>query len=156
MTTGSHHHTRVATPISSHNQNQKILLARLHSNSFRPVGPALADDIFGVWNDEVACESDPSLEDDSYSKWQVTEKTGTTGDPFFDECWQPSLALETPEELRMQLQSNIRKYERGYYKMAMAALRWHQLMEDVKSNSGIAKSFSDLQMLRKLSGSDFE
>lgn len=116
---------------------------RQRNANYRPRGAALAEEIFRIgWGSDV-CESS-----ESDSNELLLEK----------DLWgyQPSLELETTLELQERLQSQIRKFEYAYESMCIAALRWHQLMEDVHYSDQVKKQFLDLQMIRKLSGLDYE
>jgi hypothetical protein len=72
-----------------------------------------------------------------------------------DDLVQLQLPLESPSELLERYREQIRHFERAHEKMAMYALKWHALLKDVDENSQVAKLFRDLQMVRKLFGSDF-
>ena len=50
-------------------------------------------------------------------------------------------------------QTQIKKFERAYRKMAFQALKWHYLMEDIEDNAQLKKMFNDIQLMRKLGGS---
>lgn len=122
-------------------------MGRQHNNKYRPRGAALAAEIFQTtWYGET----DEAMEEyDENDKAQGAEEG-------YEWAYQPSLELETPIELQERLQESIRKFEYAHDKMAIAALRWHQLMEDVHDDEQVRKMFLDMQMIRKLSGMDSE
>lgn len=66
--------------------------------------------------------------------------------------YQLSLDLVSKDDLILQLENQIAKFRRSQEIMAMYALRWHTLMEDVESNKSIAELFDSIQLLRKMSG----
>jgi hypothetical protein len=69
-----------------------------------------------------------------------------------DICIQMELPLETPAQIIKHHRDMIRKYQLSQERMAMFALRWYYLMEDVDDDEQIAKLFNDLQFYRKLIG----
>lgn len=125
------------------NQRLEERKSRLRNPSYRPTGPALAEDIFRTnWGEVSAeCESEEDYE-------------AKSPESDFGWAYQPSLELESTIELEERLQRSIRQYETAYDAMCLAALRWHQLMEDVHHNAQVKKMFLDMQMVRKLSGYD--
>lgn len=129
------------------NSQLEARIGRQHNIKSRLRGPALAEEVFQtVWyGEEAHCSNEV---DEDLQKCP-------DGDDFY---WahQPSLGLETTLELQERLQNQIRKFEYAYDRMCIAALRWHQLMEDVHDDERIRKMFLDMQMIRKLSGMDCE
>jgi hypothetical protein len=128
------------------NSQLEARMGRQHNVKFRPRGAALAEEVFQAhWYGE---EVDFVSEEDSSSK--------NTSDEDYQWMYQTSLDLETTIELQERLQAQIRKFEYAYDKMCLAALRWHQLMEDVHDDDQVRKMFLDLQMIRRLSGIEYE
>lgn len=125
-----------ASPVSSnYNYQRKI----------NPFGPQMACEVFGVdeYDDEFDCAE--SCDDDSY---------GTEVASDDQEYWyQTELPLENVREMEQHHQTQIKKFERAYRKMAFQALKWHYLMEDIEDNAQLKKMFNDIQLMRKLGGS---
>lgn len=116
------------------------------SNSFRgPFGPGMAEDIFKInYCDEAETAPYPYDEYENHSKSLPDE-----------EYWyQTELPLKNVSELETELRNEIRKWERAYNKVMIYALKWHYLLEEVEENPQVKKMFQDLQMIRKLGGSD--
>lgn len=81
-------------------------------------------------------------------------ETVSSNEPMISEPYQLSLELESKEEIEQKLRHQIKKYEYGYEKMSIYALRWYQLIEDISSDEELEQLFNDLQMLRKLRRDD--
>lgn len=114
---------------------------------YKPTGPSLADNLYRIgWDDSEDCVVIEDVSDGEY----LNEKDS---DSYMGS--QGSLELETPLELQERLQRSIRHYGRGYAKMCIAAMRWHQLMEDVIDDEEIEKLFKEMQMIRKLRSDPF-
>jgi hypothetical protein len=108
-----------------------------------PFGPQVANDIFENWGED--CEP-AQLSDygDSYDTPETVE-----------EYWyQQELPLESLRELEERHRNEINKFQRTYKKMMVYALQWHYLIEECEENPQLDKMFRDLQLVRKLSGSD--
>ena len=102
-----------------------------------PFGPAMADKIFDLYE---------PYEDFYYNDYhQKYEPEG---------WYQLELPLENLRELEERMRAQIKRFDSAYYKMMVYALQWHYLMEEVEDNPQIKKLFQDLQMIRKLTGSD--
>ena len=125
------------------------------STTKNPFGPGLAEEFFDVEN---GYDDDCEVMDDGYYGRVVADVDDA--DLFNGETHsyhyrhQSELMLETPEELSTRLTQQIRRWERAYRKMAIYALKWHYLEEEADENPQVAKMFKDLQMFRKLAGSD--
>lgn len=65
---------------------------------------------------------------------------------------QLSLPLENVDEVEAQLVRAIRKYRNATENMAICALSWWNLMEDIRENDLLREEFEKFQMLRSLSG----
>jgi hypothetical protein len=107
-----------------------------------PFGPALADDVFKLYD---YGHDEPECSDDSYYHLQSIEDA---------EPVQLNFELETVRDMENRLLNEISKFKRGYQKMMVYALQWHHLMEELDSNPQLEKMFNDLQMIRKLTGSE--
>lgn len=113
------------------------------SQKFHPFGPSMACEIFGVheYDDYDVCL------DEDYESDHVKEHED-------EEYWyQTELPLESVREMEQRHLSEIKKFERAYRKMALYALKWHYLMEDLEDNAQLDKMFKDIQLMRKLGGS---
>ena len=104
-----------------------------------PFGAMLANEVFDLWQGQ-------DLED----------CTSYDGD---DERYEPveeqlDLPLENLSELEARLRIQIQKFEVGYERMMVYALQWFHLQEECEENPQVAKLFRDMQMIRKLHGSD--
>jgi len=120
-----------------------------------PFGPGVAQDIFDcrVYDD---CET---AYDDGHEVYHENLHPTDLFDPeeglqSYHFQYQPHLELETPRELESRLRDSIRKFERSWDKMAIYALKWHYLMEELEEDSQLKKQFMDIQLMRKLKGSD--
>jgi hypothetical protein len=128
--------------------NMKSAAASAGSSRYTPTrrelfGPMMAQDIFNVndYDDEDMVEE--AVED------YIPESFES------DELWlQGSLDLENVTQLEDRLRRSITHFERGYRKMMVSALKWHYLMEECDEDEQINKMFKDVQMIRKLRGSD--
>lgn len=107
-----------------------------------PFGPGMAEDIFGVYDE---AEAYPYETHDEY------EEIPTSGEEYW---YQTSLPLKSVAELEEELRNEIRKWDRAYHRVMIYALKWFYLMEEVEENPQIKKMFQDMQMVRKLGGSD--
>lgn len=71
-----------------------------------------------------------------------------------DDMWlQGELPLFNTGELEDILIARINKFESGYRKMMLHALKWHYLEEDLNANPSLKAMFDSIQVIRKLSGS---
>lgn len=110
-----------------------------------PYGPAMVCEIFNT----------DYYDGNSVTSLNELESAIDEGD--VDEVVEPSqldLPLENLDELERKLRNTLRKFEDGYEKMAMYALQWHYLMEDCEEHPQLEKMFKDLQMMRRMTGSD--
>lgn len=111
-----------------------------------PFGPQMACDIFGVtvYDDYEATEDLV----DAFSSYNGSEDLD-------EECWyQTEFDFESVREMEQRHLLQIRKFERAYRKMALYALKWHYLMVDLESNAQLDKMFKDIQLMRRLGGSE--
>ena len=113
------------------------------SQKLHPFGPSMACDIFGVYeyDDYEECP-DEDYESDHIKEYGEGEY-----------WYQTELPLESVREMEQRHLREIRKFERAYRKMALYALKWHYLMEDLEGNAQLDKMFKDIQLMRKLGGS---
>lgn len=120
-----------------------------------PFGPGMAENVFGGHD----------YGDDDFAGECVDEYRATIEDldpenlfngelQSFHFHYQEDLDLETNEERERNLRNSIRRFERAYRTMSLYALKWHYLLEEVEENPQVAKMFKDMQMVRKLGGSD--
>jgi hypothetical protein len=108
-----------------------------------PFGAMLADEIFQNWD---YAQSEEQCGDSEYSDAKVLPE---------EEYWyQLDLPLENVRELEQRFRQEISKFQRAYRKMSVYALQWHHLMEEIEDSAQVEKMFKDLQMVRKLTGSD--
>ena len=134
----------LAGQIDNVNRRLEDRRARQFNTSFRPSGPSLAEEVFQTdWLETEECVAEDGYDDGPVKA--VDE---------YQWAYQPSLELESTLELQERLQRSIRHYENCHKAMCIAALRWHQLMQDVHHSEQIRKMFMDMQMVRKLSGYD--
>jgi hypothetical protein len=110
-----------------------------------PFGAAMAEDLFDLYSYEetvAECEGDEEydlvMDDSEGEHWYQTE-----------------LPLENLRELEERMRQQIHKFDRAYKKMMVYALKWYYLEQDAESNPQVEKLFKDLQMTRKLTGSDY-
>lgn len=109
-----------------------------------PFGPQVANEIFDNWGEECEPTQLSSYDDSSYGTAEVVE-----------DCWyQPELPLENVRDLEEHYRSEINRFQRTYKKMMVYALQWHYLIEECEENPQLDKMFRDVQLVRKLSGSD--
>jgi tRNA-dihydrouridine synthase len=104
----------------------------------------MACDIFGVYDyddAEEVCEASS----DHYEQEDL---------PMEEVWYQAELPLENVREMEERHLREIKKFERAYRKMCHNALKWHYLMEDLKDNEQLKKMFNDIQLMRKLGGSE--
>jgi hypothetical protein len=100
----------------------------------------LADETFGV---------DAFGEPDIESFYEAASSLSLIDEPAV----QLQLPLESPQALLAHYRLMIHRYEQGYERMAAFALKWHSLMADVEHDPTIKKMFTDMQVMRKLTGS---
>lgn len=118
-----------------------------------PFGPGMAEDVFAAYSDdyddyECVEEYHPTIE-------ELDPENLFNGEyQSFHFRHQDELDLETNEEREARLKNSIRKFENAYRRMCIYALKWHYLQEEVEENVQIKKMFKDMQMFRKLNGSD--
>lgn len=136
------------TSIDRTNQRIYRSKAALWNSKPKPGSVHLAEDAFDIHAYELEADEPSEYDSDDYR--DVTEDEFT----FYPE--QLTLDLLTTSECENYLYQAIRKHERAYQTMCLHALRWKQLMDDVEANPQIDKAFNDMQLLRKLSGSDFQ
>lgn len=108
-----------------------------------PFGAAMAQEIFGF------SEYDPWTSVDISYESDVAEAR-----PVEEEWYQTELPLKNIRELESELISEIEKWKMSYHRMMVFALKRFYLMEEVEENPQIKKMFNDMQMMRKLGGSD--
>jgi len=127
-----------------------------YSSAPSPFGPGMAEDIFGVSRydsygyDEAECieEYYPTMAD-------LDPEDLFNGElQSFHFRYQGTFDLETNDEREQRLLNSMKRFERAYRVMAVAALKWHYLLEDVEEDEELKKMFHNIQMLRKLKGSD--
>lgn len=110
-----------------------------------PFGPMMADEIFETHNyteEAESCGND--------GPWSLNKEL-----PDDEEHWfQTELPLENVRDMERRLQNEIDKFRRCHRKMYIYALQWHYLMEECEDSEQIEKMFNDMQMIRKLTGSD--
>lgn len=109
-----------------------------------PFGAMMADEIFQTYDyyETEECQGEGIF---SVQKELPTE----------EEFWyQTDLPLQSKSELEDQLRSQIEHFKRAHRKMYMYALQWHYLMEEVEDSEQVSKMFRDMQMIRKLTGSE--
>lgn len=115
-------------------------------NNSHPFGTQLADDLFDVHYYEEDCLEDaPDVYD--YDSKNIPVKEEYEGEQFV-------LELETLNDIERRYRYEISRMRRGYNKMAHHALKWHYLMCDIEDNPQIKKMFEDMQLMRRLSGSE--
>lgn len=142
----------LGVPLGSRvNRHRSSLDQSSYENQYPPEcrGSRLAQEFFNVYDYGDDCISE-NADESGYDAHEGKEPVET--------YWWPQLglALETEEELRNRLRNDINRFERAYSVMALYAVRWKQLMEDVEDNPQVEKMFKDMQLMRKLSGSDME
>lgn len=113
-----------------------------------PFGPAMAAEIFSF--DEYDYDYDEPKE--SYGQYE--NETESVEDLTYQYWYQTDLPLENVRELEDRFRRELRKFERAYRKMIVHALKWHYLMEDLEDNPQLDKMFKDIQLMRKLGGSE--
>lgn len=114
--------------------------SRYKSQPRDPFGAAMAQEIFGYHENDW----DPKLDQIRIQRAEEEE----------NEEKQLELPLMSTAELEDELMEMIGRFERGYRKMILFALKWHHLMEDLESNPQLMRQFNDIQLIRKLSGSE--
>lgn len=120
--------TAVATLPNQYNQTPK-----------NPFGAAMAQEIFDLYSYD---DSDWYSDNDESPVQEDTDEV------------QLDLPLENLRELEERMRAQIKKFDRAYHKMMIYALQWHYLQEEVEESPQIKKMFQDMQMIRKLTGSD--
>jgi len=114
----------------------------------------MAQDVFDLWY----YDGDDCLE--VYEDSNVCLENVKEEDLFDGELqsyhfrYQGELEIETAEELNEQLRTSARKFEQAYRKISHHALKWHWLMQDIEKNPQLKKMFGDIQLMRKLNGSE--
>lgn len=125
-----------------------------NSRPIHPFGPGMAEDVFGVYDDRYADE-DCIEADYDYAVEEIDEEDLFDGVlQSYHFRYQGSFDLETNEEKETRLKNAIRRFETAYRKMAVYALKWHYLEEELEADPQLKKMFGDIQMMRKLKGSD--
>lgn len=66
--------------------------------------------------------------------------------------YQLELPLQNQDELELDLRDTIERYNLALEKMGDFALKWHWLMEDVKTIPQVEQAFKNMQVFRKLAG----
>ena len=119
-----------------------------------PFGPAMARDVFELWGDD--CEAVPEgYYDEGIKDGPMEEEDLFDGETkSYHFRYQGELNLESVAEMSDRLRSEIRQFRAGYAKMSIYALKWHYLMQEVEANPQVKKMFKDMQLMRKLNGSD--
>lgn len=118
-------------------------------------GPGMAEDIFG-WNSFDECDEVC----DSYEAYDEVEDDAILTDMYdgvlqsFHFRHQTSLDLETNEQREARLNTAIERFDNAYKRMCLYALKWHYLQEDLEADPQLKKQFQDIQLMRKLKGSD--
>jgi hypothetical protein len=110
-----------------------------------PFQPGLACEIFENHDYPHATEQSEACADEPYYHQEL---------PLEEHWYQPELPLENLRELENRLRQEIKQFERNNRKMMIFALQWYYLLEEVEDNEQVEKLFKDLQMIRKLTGSD--
>lgn len=120
-----------------------------------PFGPGMAESVFGGhdYGDDDCLEEAVG---DYYRTIEDLDPENLFNGELqsFHFRYQEDLDLETNEERERNLRNSIRRFERAYRTMSLYALKWHYLLEEVEENPQVAKMFKDMQMMRKLGGSD--
>ena len=126
-----------------------------NSKSQDPFGPGMAESIFNLYDlDFDECVED--IHDGYYPQGELDPEDLYNGETqSFHFRYQETLDLETNEEREARLKNAIRRFEQAYRVMSVYALKWHYLQEDLEDHEDLKKMFRDIQMLRKLKGSDF-
>lgn len=123
-----------------------------YGNNMNPFGAAMADSIFDVYSYDCEEAYDSSDYDDAVGVLEDYDMfDGETHSFHFRH--QGELEIETNEEREARLKRAIERFERGYKKMAVYALRWHYLMEDLEDDEELMRQFKSIQVIRKLKGS---
>lgn len=126
-----------------------------HSRPTDPFGPGMAEDVFSAHDYGDYDDMDECVEDYRPSIEELDPENLFNGEyQSFHFRQQEELDLETNEQREVRLKNSIRKFETAYRRMALYALKWHYLQEEVEENVQIKKMFKDMQMFRKLNGSD--
>jgi hypothetical protein len=112
------------------------------NNNFNPFGPLMAEDTFRG-NGYLGCD-DEVVESEYDDVYAIVD----------EEPYQLELPLTPVAELEEQLRQKISHLDRHYRAIAKAAMQWHYLQDEIEENENLAKQWRDLQMTRKLSGSD--
>lgn len=111
-----------------------------------PFGPQMACEVFGVYYDDYEDYDSPVSAEEGY-----VIPTDLEGDEYW---YQAELPLETLREMEQRHLRQIKRFEQAYRKMCHHAMKWHYLMEDLEDNSQLNKMFNDIQLMRKLGGSE--
>ena len=130
-------------------------MAYNNRNGHHPFGPMMAQDIF-IYNSDDPCTEDVYYAKDSdYGIKEAPLYPVIDGKiESYHYSVQDELCLESKEELIQRLQYQINRMEKSYNKMCHHALKWYYLMNDVSKNPQIEKMFKDMQVVRRLSGSE--
>jgi len=120
-----------------------------------PFGPGVAQDIFECYDSDDYAEECCDADDGRYYH-DLDPADLFDGEELqsYHFQYQPGLDLETTRELEARLRNAIRKFESSWNKMSIYALKWHYLMEELEEDSQLKKQFLDIQLMRKLKGSD--
>jgi hypothetical protein len=110
-----------------------------------PFGPQVANDIFEMWGED--CEPTQACDSSYPDSYEYEEGE-------HEHWYQPELPLENVRDLEDRYRQEINKFQRAYKKMMVYALQWHYLLEECDDNAQLEKMFKDLQMIRKLTGSE--
>lgn len=124
--------------------------AKGNAPTYNPFGPDMADSVFGVY---YYGESESVCSEEAYPQAELDDADLFDGELHsYHFQWQGELEIESQEELEARLRHRIKKFEHAHNAMCHHALKWHYLMEDVENNPQIKKMFQDMQLMRKLSG----
>ena len=125
-----------------------------NSRPIHPFGPGMAEDVFGIYDDRYG-EEDCVEDDYAYPIEEIDAEDLYDGVlQSFHYRYQGSFDLETNEAKEARLKESIRRFETAYRKMSIYALKWHYLQEELEEDHQLKKLFGDIQMMRKLKGSD--
>lgn len=127
-----------------------------NSKPQNPFGPGMAESIFNLYDHDFDLDECVAEGDGFYPQGELDPEDLYDGvTQSFHFRYQDELDLETNEEREARLKNSIRRFEQAYRVMSMYALKWHYLEEDLEEHDDLKKMFRDIQMLRKLKGSDF-
>jgi len=118
----------------------------IKQEDFNPFGPQMACEIFNVDFYDDDAESISEDWERNHSEEMIPSST---------EYWyQLDLPLENVREIEERHRQEIKRFSRAYKQMCVHALKWHYLMEDLEDNVQLKKLFNDIQLMRKLGGSE--